>query len=271
MENVYKVLKEIEQGKAGLAVYSTEKTKMAGSMNGDMMISLASAAKAATGFAVAGLVEEGRLCWEDTIENISFNPAEDSEELYPHLQGRSSLSLREAVEVMIACHDSYVANSVATHAGGWEIINDRIQKDLPAIHVTENPRDDKNKGRLDEMLELMIRIYYSYKKNPVCWLPIINGLVRQNDRVEGIPFHHLNHMTGGLETALVDVGIIGAFRESPLLFVLAAVDLPDRSSDNHADQKIIEALKLLYKEKEGAYDPTIACLNRETAAGMEKS
>jgi hypothetical protein len=47
------------------------------------------------------------LILDDIVEEVSFNPAEDSKELYPHLQNRQTLPLKEAIEVMIACHDSY--------------------------------------------------------------------------------------------------------------------------------------------------------------------
>ncbi|WP_289139637.1 hypothetical protein [uncultured Brevibacillus sp.] len=50
--------------------------------------------------------------WDDLVEEVSFDPKEDSNELYPHLQKRKSLPLREAVEGMIACHDSCVAKCV---------------------------------------------------------------------------------------------------------------------------------------------------------------
>jgi hypothetical protein len=249
LEKAWNILREIEQGKAGLVVYSTGKAEVIGSMNGDMVIPLASAAKAAIGFAIARLVEEGGFTWDDVVENISFNPAEDSQELYPHLQDRSSLSLREAVEVMIACHDSHVAKSVVNHCGGWKKVNGGIQELYPAIHVTENPRDPENKGRLDEIHQLIIDVFMNYKKNPMMWSPIINGLVRQQGGAEGIPSYHLNHMTGGLQKAVVDIGILGDFKDHPLIYALAAVNVPDRSTHTLADLMILDALNLLYTEQ----------------------
>lgn len=48
--------------------------------------------------------------------------------------------------------------------------------------------------------------------------------------------------------ALIDIGVIGDFSGSPLLYVIGAEDLPDRREDFKADMKIAEAMKLLYQE-----------------------
>ena len=76
----------------------------------------------------------------------------------------------------------------------------------------------------------------------------MNGLVRQQGGVKGIPTNHLNHMTGGLPNVVVDVGIIGQFSENPLLYVLGAKNLPNRYEDQLADEIIEEAMKYLYDE-----------------------
>jgi hypothetical protein len=81
----------------------------------------------------------------------------------------------------------------------------------PSINVTENPRDIENQAKLNDMLKLMIHIYQGYKTQPLLWNPIVNGLVRQRGDIKQIPAHHLNHMTGGLENVVVDIGIIGDF------------------------------------------------------------
>ncbi|WP_113927595.1 serine hydrolase [Bacillus sp. P14.5] len=248
MNQVLDKLNEIQQGRIGINVYCTENTAFLPSINTEMIVPLASAAKIAIGYCAAARVEEGEFNWNDIVDNISFNPSEDSKELYPHFQIRSSLQLSEAVEVMIACHDSFVAGEVVKYCGGWEEVNHTIQAVFPSIQVTDNPRSHENKGKLDEALHLMIHIYEEYTKNPDIWTPVINGLVRQKGEIEGIPSSHLNHMTGGLENVVVDIGIMEAFGEHPLLFALGAVDLPNRFNDETADQKIIEAMKLLYHE-----------------------
>ena len=68
------------------------------------------------------MVKENKHNWNDILHHIKFNPHEDSAQLYPHLQGRTSLTLSQAVEVMIACHDSCVAQSVVMHCGGWDAV-----------------------------------------------------------------------------------------------------------------------------------------------------
>ncbi|PGQ44830.1 serine hydrolase, partial [Bacillus thuringiensis] len=83
--------------------------------------------------------------------------------LYPHLQGRTSLTLSQAVEVMIACHDSYVAQSVVTHCGGWDAVKMYAQTYFSKIHIQENARDEKNVGELNEVLALFIQIFQGYK------------------------------------------------------------------------------------------------------------
>jgi Beta-lactamase enzyme family len=221
---------------------------MKASWNTELTVPLASAAKVAIGFCMAKWAEDGRLKWDDEVEGISFNPKEDSSELYPHLQTRTSLPLREAVEVMIACHDSFVARSIVGSFGGWEKVNDEIQSDFPSISVTEDPRHFANKGKLSELAGLMIRIYQGYNERPMVWAPIINGLVRQRGDIDTIPVHHLNHMTGGLEHAAVDLGIMGDFNHHPHIFAVGAVNITDRNENQEADIKIVQAMNLAYAE-----------------------
>ncbi len=232
----------------GITVYSTKELKQVISLNSELIIPLASAAKVAIAFCIAKWVEEGLVKWDAIVEDVAFNPEEDSIELYPHLQNRASLPLREAVEVMIACHDSHMAGCIVNFCGGWEKLNQSIQSYYPSIHVTENPRDVQNKAQLNEMLDLMIHIYQGYNTLPLLWAPIVNGLVRQKGEIKHIPSHHLNHMTGGLENVAVDMGVIGDFNEVPHIFALGAIHLPNRLNSQVADSKIIEAMELLYAE-----------------------
>ena len=177
---------------------------------------------------IAKLVEERHYKWTDIVEEVILNPEEDSNEVYPHFQNREYLALQDAVEVMIACHDSFVASRIVQFCGGWEMINKKINSYFKNINITQNPRDLNNNGELSQMLELLLLIFHGYKTSPELWSPIINGLVRQRGKIEGIPSHFLNHMTGGLDNVVVDIRIIGEFSKNPLLYVLGAKDLPNR-------------------------------------------
>ncbi|MCM3617651.1 class A beta-lactamase-related serine hydrolase [Sutcliffiella horikoshii] len=248
MNKVIDKLIEIDIGEIGIILFSSKERRYDIALNSELTVPLASAAKVAIAFCVAKWIEENTYNWEDLVNEISFNPEEDSKELYPHLQNRKSLPLREAVEVMIACHDSNVAKCIVNYCGGWKKINNLIQSYFPTISITENPRDIENKGQLNHMLEVMIHIFQGYKTQPLHWTPIINGLVRQKGDITHIPTHHLNHMTGGLDNVVIDIGIIGDFNENPFIFVVAAINLPNRFTDQAADNKIMEAMNLLYEE-----------------------
>jgi hypothetical protein len=246
MEKVLDKLKQLESGEVGIIIYSQVKQEILLSLNKDLIVPLASAAKVAIAFCIAKLVEESRYEWTDVVENITFHPKEDSNEVYPHFQSRTNLALQDAVEVMIACHDSVVAERIVQFCGGWEMIDNKMKSYFQNINITQNPLDLDNNGELSEMLELMRLIYQGYITNPDLWLPIINGLVRQRGEIEGIPSHFLNHMTGGLDNVVVDIGVIGDFSKHPLLFVLGAKELPNRYKEKLADEIIIEAMQLLY-------------------------
>ncbi|MFE7061994.1 serine hydrolase [Sutcliffiella sp. NPDC057660] len=248
MNKVIDKLKEIDIGEVGINIYSSKEQRNNTSLKSELTVPLASAAKVAIAFCVAKWVDENLFNWDDLVEEVSFNTEEDSKELYPHLQKRKSLPLREAVEVMIACHDSKVAKCIVNFCGGWEKLNKSIQTYYPSISITENPRDIENKAQLNHMLELMIHIFQGYKTLPILWTPIINGLVRQRGDINKIPSHHLNHMTGGLDNVVIDIGIIGDFNDNPYIFALGAINLPNRFNSQVADNKIIEAMNLLYAE-----------------------
>ena len=225
MEKVLEKIEEIKSGEVGIIIYSQVKQDILLSLNADLLLPLASAAKVAIAFCIAKLIEESQYKWTDIVKDVTLNPEEDSNEVYPHFQNRENLSLRDAVEVMVACHDSFVANRIVQFCGGWELINQKLKSYSKNINITHNPRDLNNKGELSEMLELLRLIYQGYKINPDLWIPVINGLVRQRGDIEGIPSHFLNHMTGGLEDLIVEIGIMGEFSKNPILFVLGAKDL----------------------------------------------
>ncbi|MCH7324021.1 class A beta-lactamase-related serine hydrolase [Solibacillus sp. MA9] len=248
MEKVLEKLEQLELGEVGIIIYSQVKQDIVLSLNKGLVVPLASAAKVAIAFCIAKLVEERHYKWTDIVEDIILNPKEDSHEVYPHFQNRENLALQDAVEVMIACHDSFVAERIVQFCGGWEMINNKIKSYFKNINITQNPRDLDNNGELSEMLELLRLINQGYKTDPDLWIPVINGLVRQRGDIEGIPSHLLNHMTGGLNNVVVDIGIMGEFSKNPLLFVLGAKELPNRFKEKLADEIIIDAMKLLYIE-----------------------
>ncbi|QED46471.1 serine hydrolase [Cytobacillus dafuensis] len=248
MQKVLGKLKEIESGELGIIIYSPLKRDIVCSLNNELSVPLASAAKVVIAFCIAKFVEEKQFNWKDIVDDIRLNPEEDSNVVYPHLQNRDKLTLEEAVEVMIACHDSFAANRIVQFCGGWGKINKKIKSYFHKINIAQNPRDLENNGELSQLLELLLLIFEGYKTNSELWIPIINGLVRQRGEIEGIPSHFLNHMTGGLDNAAIDIGILGEFSQNPLLYVWGAKNLPNRYTDDLADKKIIDAIKLLYYE-----------------------
>ena len=62
--------------------------------------------------------------------------------------------------------------------------------------------------------------FQGYKSEAELWEPIISGMVRQQGEYEGIHSYHLAHMTGGLSSAAINIGIIGIFNEFPFLYVI---------------------------------------------------
>ncbi|MEK4522484.1 serine hydrolase [Psychrobacillus sp. FSL W7-1493] len=248
MENILEKLKEIKQGEVGAILYSPLHDKNILSLNADLNVPLASAAKVAIAFCIVKLVEEKKFKWTDIIQNIKLNPKEDSDILYPHYQNRSTLMLHEAVEVMIACHDSHVANSIVQLCGGWTYLNQKIQSYFKEISVRQNPKDLSNEGKLSHILELLKCVIKGYESEPEVWAPLVNGLVRQRGEIKEIPNHLINHMTGGLDNVVIDIGVIGKFSSGILLFVIGAKHLPNRFEEQWADEKLEETLSLIFKE-----------------------
>ncbi|EJR54966.1 hypothetical protein IIM_01906 [Bacillus cereus VD107] len=194
------------------------------------------------------MVKDKQISWNDILHHIKFNPNEDSAQLYPHLQGRNIFSLSKAVEMMIACHDSYIAQSIVMHCGGWDTVREYVSTYFTKIHIQDNPRDEQNVGELNQIHSLLVHIFQGYKSEPELWEPIINGMVRQQGDYEGIPYYHIAHMTGGLPTATINIGIMGMFHEFPFVYVIGGKDLPDRFNNKMVDETITEALKCLYRE-----------------------
>ncbi|GAB6549826.1 serine hydrolase [Bacillus mobilis] len=246
MQTVIEKMKEIQSGQLGVVVYATKYDNIIASYNNELYVPLASAAKVVIGFAVTNMVKDKQISWDDILHQIKFNPKEDSTQLYPHLQGRDTLLLSKAVEVMIACHDSYIAQSVVMHCGGWGVIRKYVSTYFSKIHVQKSPRDEQNVGELNQVHSLLVHIFKCYKSNPELWEPIINGMVRQQGEYEGIPYYHIAHMTGGLPTAIINVGIMGKFHEFPFLYVIGGTDLPNRFDNKETDETIALAMKYIY-------------------------
>ncbi|MQR96191.1 serine hydrolase [Fictibacillus phosphorivorans] len=248
MQSVLTSLKTVESDQIGIIIYSTKQQEVVCSFNPDLILPLASAAKVVIGYCITNWVERGLFHWSDLIEDFQLDKDENSAVLFPHIQGRTSLSLGDLVEVMIACHDSKAADSIVQFCGGWEKVNTEINRSYKHINLSSNPRDVENKGRISEVLSVLKAIFEGYHRHPQSWLPVMNGLVRPQDHFEGIPNHMLNHMSGGFESLVVDIGILGEFHQHPLLYVLGANDLPNRYTNNLSDERIVESIKLMYNE-----------------------
>ncbi|WLD93382.1 serine hydrolase [Alkalihalobacillus sp. AL-G] len=249
MNKIIEKMKEIRPGQAGVIVFDTETKQVINSYKPELIVPLASAAKIGVGYCVAKWVEAGSVKWTELLEDIQFNPEEDSHLLYPHFQGRESLLLQDAVEVMIACHDSVVADRIVDHCGGWKRIDQEVRARFTNLHISQDPQDEeRNVAELNDLLKLISVIYEGFEENPQLWTPILNGMVRQQGDSQGIPAHHLTHMTGGLPSVIIDVGVIGSFHENPLLYVIGAKDLPSRFEYTEADEKVMEVLGLIYEQ-----------------------
>ncbi|AYC30076.1 serine hydrolase [Paenisporosarcina cavernae] len=247
MLEILSKIDETNEGVFAYAIASVRGNQNLHSFQTNEVMPLASAAKVAIAYAVTKLVEAQHLSWEDKLDDVLFDPKEDSNELYPHLIGRSSIQLGEAIEVMIACHDSIVAKLIVTCAGGWEKINRLISEKFPSMHVTENPRDDKNIGTVEDLFAMMNQIRSGYERNPFRWSPIIRGLVRQRGENGIVPSHLISHMTGGLEQALLNIGFIGNYAGEQYIYAIAAKNVPNRSENTTADMLAKEFIENIYR------------------------
>ncbi len=248
MERVVTSLKTVESDQVGIIIYSTKLQEVVCSFSSNLIVPLASAAKVVIGYCVTKWVERGLFHWNDLIEDFQLDKEENSAILFPHFQGILSLSLGTLVEVMITCHDSKAADSIVNYCGGWKKLNAELSREYNHFNLTSNPRDLENSGEIGEVLHILKAIYNGYHAEPQLWLPVMNGLVRPQDHLDGIPNHMLNHMSGGLENLVVDIGILGEFHQDPLLYVLGVKDIPNRYSNALSDERIVESMKLLYHE-----------------------
>ncbi|WP_162038496.1 serine hydrolase [Chengkuizengella sediminis] len=232
-----------KKGKYGSIVYSTQEKKEVYSSNSDLIVPLASAGKIFIGFAFARWVEEGIFNWNTIIDNIKFDPKEDGHIVYPHLQNRNSLPLHKVIEVMIACHDNFLADCVVSYAGGWTKINEKIRLEFASINLTKNPYSAKNNGNLRDLFLALSAIFYGYQQTPELFAPIISGMIRQQSGLDNIPKEHYTHLGGGLRDLILDVGILGIFTENPVLYVIAGKDVPSR---NVSDELVSQFLHEVY-------------------------
>jgi ribosomal-protein-alanine N-acetyltransferase len=133
---------------------------------------------------------------------------------------------------------------------GWSSLKQRIEQDYPDIQIDQNPQDlNKNIGRLDEVVRLLHGIVIGYKERPTLWRPLIEGMVRQRDKYPDIPSHHHMNMTGGLPTALIEVGMLGSITNTnSMLYVISGNNLPDRHTTSISDEAVMKTIRLLYEK-----------------------
>lgn len=238
-----------QSGTWGISVHSAQDPAKSIQINELETYPLASAGKVAMGYGIAKLVEKGEVNWEDVVSKVKVDPREDSEQLYPHWQKRNTLQLGQVVEGMIACHDVQLAKSCANQLGGFSRIQSQVDQNFWSINVTEEPRDDANRGQLVEIAKLVQDIYTRYQQDPDTWEPVIQGMVRMQDKHVRIPYHHQANMTGGLSGSLIEINILGAFHETPYIVVVAAKDLENREEADRFLDDIMYPLYNMWKNK----------------------
>jgi len=240
---------EDSEGIAGFTVLSFSGEGLA-SLNAQEFFPLASTAKVVIGATVAQEVEAGRLQWDQEITGLNLSPDEDSRFLYPHLQNRDRYTLRDVVEVMIACHDQNCASKIAEEFGGWNELQRLIRKSDFNVQINEDPANELlNIGTLHAVVKRVVQILDGFRKNPVAWQPVVSGLVRQSDKTAGIPAHCQWNMTGGLPNAMIDVGILGDFATQEFVFYgIAGKGLLDRRTSTRADEAAGFVLRRLYNQ-----------------------
>ncbi|KGX88292.1 serine hydrolase [Pontibacillus marinus] len=238
-----------QSGTWGISVHSAQDLDRSIQINELETYPLASAGKVAMGYGIAKLVEEGEMNWDDVVSEVKVDPREDSEQLYPHWQRRDTLQLRQVVEGMIACHDVELAKACANQLGGFSRIQSQIDKNFLSINVTEDPRDEENRGQLVEIAKLVQTIYNSYQQDPDTWEPVIQGMVRMQDKHVRIPYYHQVNMTGGLPGSLIEISVLGAFQENPYIVVIAAKGLENREEADRLVDDIMYPLYNMWKNK----------------------
>ncbi|MDX8361700.1 serine hydrolase [Cytobacillus sp. IB215316] len=248
MINVKNILEEYK-GEYGAVVYCTKTNALICSYHPDFIIPLASVGKVLVGYVVAKYIEEGVLSWSSIINHVSFDPKEDSHIIYPHLQKRTSLPLSTMIEVMIACHDNVIANHIVSYIGGWEKVNNKLwDENFSSFNLTKNPQDTQNYGSINDLLYILIKIYDGYQTQPEIFIPLITGMVRQQDAHRQIPKQYLAHMTGGLHDLILDIGILGHFSKNPYIFVIAGNNVPNRLKNSESDNNVANILFDVYRE-----------------------
>ncbi|QHE53948.1 serine hydrolase [Pontibacillus sp. HMF3514] len=240
----------IQPGTWGLSVHSVQNPGISIQVNELESYPLASAGKVVIGYSIAKLVEKGVVTWEDVVSEVKVDPDEDTQQLYPHWQRRNTLQLGQVVEGMIACHDRDLAKCCARRLGGFQRIQPQLEMDFRSIHITENPSDEEHRGQLVEIAQLVQSIYTGYQHDPDTWEPVIQGMVRMQDKHVRIPYHHQVNMTGGLSDSLIEINILGAFQENPYIVVVAAKGLENRDEADRFVDDIMLPLYNMWKGKQ---------------------
>jgi hypothetical protein len=214
-----------EHGTFGWIITDAKTGDTVSAHNPEEFFPLASAAKLAIGAVVAEAVRTHELSWGQLLQNVVFDPKENSDELYPYLKGRTEQELHDVAEVMIACHDHACATALAGLFGGWEALQTRVGALFPGIRIDQNPRDlERNGAPLNALMQLLQRVSNGFQQEPVIWKPLLAGLFRHPYKTEGIPEHQQYNLTGGLPTAALDLGMAG-----PLLYVIAGKQITNRA------------------------------------------
>ncbi|WP_250886579.1 serine hydrolase [Bacillus sp. SM2101] len=150
---------------------------------------------------------------------------------------------------MIACHDNVIAKHIVSYIGGWEKVNNKLRdENFNSFNLTKNPQDTQNYGSINDLLNILIKIYDGYQTQPEIFIPLMTGMVRQQDAHRQIPKQYLVHMTGGLHDLILDIGILGHFSKTPYLYVIAGNNIPNRLKNSESDNNVANILFDVYRE-----------------------
>lgn len=213
----------------GIMAVSVKDGRPLGSLEERTWFPLASAAKLVVGCLAVDAVRIGNLRWDTQLSGLEMDENEPGVELYPHLKGQHELELRDVVEVMIAGLDHSYAVAVVERLGGWEALVRRLRDLYPRIKVSSDPTDhERNAGRLDAVASLVRSVALGHREDARLWRPVIAGLVRQRYKADGIPEYHLLNIQGGLDDALIDIGLLGDISTDNLVaYAVAAKAVAD--------------------------------------------
>jgi hypothetical protein len=234
----------------GIIALAIRDGRTLGSLEEDAWYPLASAGKLVIGCAAVDAVRSGELRWDAPIRDLELDPEAGSRELYPHLWGQAELELREVVEVMVAGLDRNCAAAVARQLGGWEALQERVRALYPNVRVSGDTSDTRqNSARLESIAQVARSVALGYQESPRLWRPVVAGLVRQPYKADGVPAHHILNVQGGLDTAVIDVGLMGDIAtEDPVAYAVAAKQVADPGKLLAVYETLEQVIRDLYEE-----------------------